>query len=177
MRVRIPRRSAGRWCTTTAAVIAMVTCVAQGASVGGADWAVAGPARVVLKKSGLRPIDFAGNARLRFDGAPADASGAATLDAYDATGRQLLAVIAGQWETGRRASFGMELDHEDLAGFLAGRIEESAGVPAACSVLSTRCKGALGRDGESVRLSVTVSGTTSLDGGPPLRMKTKLRLR
>ncbi len=159
------------------AVLAAAAVGAAAATLGGGWWPGVGPGRIVLRGSDLEPVEILANLRFDFGGSPADVSGSATVSAYDPAGQILLGEFPCTWTTGRGAAFRVDLLNGEFAGFLEDRIAAATGKEASVALDSARGRGAIVLQGEDLRLAVSASGEATLDGGPPVRLRVKMRLQ
>lgn len=162
--------------TILCALLGLATA-ASAATVGGGYWTGVGPGRITLPGSGVKPIGILANLRFDFAGAAADTEGSATVSAYDSLGQSLLGQFPCTWTTGKGAAFQMDVVNDAFAGFLEDRIGEATGKTASVTLDVARGRGALVRQGEDLRATITVTGEATLDDGPPVRLRAKLRVR
>jgi hypothetical protein len=159
------------------ALIALAAWGAGAAAVGGGYWPGVGPGRISLRRSGVKPIAILANLRFDFAGAPTDLSGTGTVSAYDAEGQDLLAQFPCTWTTGKGAAFQLDLVNAGFAAFLEERIEAATGKTAVVTLEIAKGRGAIVRQGEDLRATVSVVGEASLDGGESVALRVKLHAR
>jgi hypothetical protein len=170
----------GRFRFAGAGAAALLLCAAlatAGAQVGGAFRSAVGPGKVAVRRSGLPAVPFLANLRFDFDGAPTDATGTGTLFAYDDEGLSVLDEFPFTWTTARGASFRADVKCPELAGFLASLVGTQAGEPVEVVLEKADCKGVLRPSDGGFRAVIQIAGTASLDGGPPLPLRAKMRVK
>ena len=165
-----------RW-SPAAALLVAAAALAGAASPGGGYWTAVGPGKFRVKEKGLKPMEVLGNLRFDFDGIPSDASGACSVDAYDATGLTVIAEFPIAWTAGRGASFRFDCLNEGFEEYLETVLSSTTGKAASVTLEKASGKGALVLGGTDLRASIAASGLCSLDGGElrPLRVKMKVK--
>jgi hypothetical protein len=150
---------------------------ASAAGVGGGFWPAAGPGRVALRGSDVRPLRFEANFRFSFDGAPGDGTGTGAVLAYDEAGQDLLASFPVLWTAVGRHSFRADIAGPEFEAFLAGGIADATGATVVVDLEEASVRGTVVRRGTAVRARIRALGTATLDGGTPVDLRGKLSLR
>jgi hypothetical protein len=162
-----------------AAVLLLVAPLAAAAAVtfGGQNLPAQGPGRISVRRARIPAIPLEGNFRFDFDGTPESLSGIGAAFAYDSLGKDVLAEMPISWTRVGGSSCAIDLASPEAEAYIESLIQEATGATADVAIEKAAGKGKLRSGTTEFRANLKVTGTAILDGGPPLPLAVKLRLR